>query len=131
MTKDPHAVNEVFRMRSGNHVARYIATDGKQGYVDNSHKAPTLLLATTGRRMGRAYIAPLSFAEDGGRYITIAPKGGSDHDPQWYLNLVADPEVNVQIRDETFRANARTADAVTQPLSTAAEDDVRNRTTTA
>jgi deazaflavin-dependent oxidoreductase (nitroreductase family) len=109
--QEEKAVDDAFRTRSGNHVARYIATNGEQGYDDNSHKAPTLLLTTTGRRTGRSHTAPLYFAEDAGRYIIIASKGGSDRDPQWYLNLATNPEVGVQIRDESFQATARTADA--------------------
>jgi deazaflavin-dependent oxidoreductase (nitroreductase family) len=108
--KDPRAVDAAFRMRSGSHVARYVASGGEQGYDDNPHEAPTLLLTTTGRRSGNPSVAPLYFAEDGGRYIVIASKGGDDRDPQWYLNLVANPAVDVQIRDKTFRATARTAD---------------------
>lgn len=107
--KDPQAVNASFRERSGAHVARYIQTDGVEGYDDNSHGAPTLLLTTTGRVSGEPYTAPLYFAEDDGRYLVIASKGGSDRDPQWYRNLVAHPEVGVQIRGERFRAVARTA----------------------
>lgn len=106
---DPKAVDEAFRQRSGAHVARYIATDGAEGYDDNSYKAPTLLLTTTGRVSGEPNTAPLYFAEDDGRYIIIASKGGSDRDPQWYRNLVAHPEVGVQIRGDRFRATARTA----------------------
>lgn len=106
---DDHVVDERFRQRSGAHVARYIETDGEQGYDDNTHKAPTLLLTTTGRRTGQPHTAPLYFAEDDGRYIVIASKGGSDHDPQWYRNLVAHPQVGVQIRGDRFRATARTA----------------------
>jgi deazaflavin-dependent oxidoreductase (nitroreductase family) len=109
--RDEKAIDDAFRTRSGNHAARYIATNGERGYDDNSHKAPTLLLTTTGRRSGNPYTAPLYFADDVGRFIVIASKGGSDRDPQWYLNLVANPEVGVQIRDEVFRATARTADA--------------------
>ena len=110
-TNDEKARDDAFRTRSGSHVARYIATNGEEGYDDNSHKAPTLLLTTTGRRSGKPHTAPLYFAEDNGWYIVIASKGGSDRDPQWYLNLVAHPEVGVQIRDKTFQATARTADA--------------------
>jgi deazaflavin-dependent oxidoreductase (nitroreductase family) len=109
-TDDEQAHDDAFRKHSGSHVERYVATDGREGYDDNSHKAPTLLLTTTGRQTGKPYVAPLYFAEDGGRYIIIASKGGSDRDPQWYLNLVAHPEVGMQIRDKTFRATARTAD---------------------
>lgn len=107
--KDPRAVDEAFRQRSGAHVARYIATDGAEGYDDNTYKASTLLLTTTGLVSGEPHIAPLYFAEDAGSYIVIASKGGSDRDPQWYRNLVAHPEVGVQIRGERFRAIARTA----------------------
>lgn len=106
---DPRAVDEAFRRRSGEHVARYIATDGVEGYDDNSYKAPTLLLTTTGRVSGEPHVAPLYFAEDDGRYVVIASKGGSDRDPQWYRNLVVHPEVGVQVRAERFRAVARTA----------------------
>ena len=108
-SKDPKDVDEAFRKRSGAHVARYIQTDGADGYDDNTYKAPTLLLTTTGRRTGRPYTAPMYFAEDEGRYIVIASKGGSDDDPQWYRNLVTHPDVGVQIRSERFRATARTA----------------------
>lgn len=107
--EDPKAVDNAFRQRSGAHVSRYIATDGAEGYDDNSYKAPTLLLTTTGRVSGEPHIAPLYFAEDDGRYVVIASKGGSDRDPQWYRNLVTHPEVGVQIRGERFRAVARTA----------------------
>lgn len=107
--RDPDAVDEAFRQRSGAHVARYIETDGASGFDDNTYKAPTLLLTTTGRRTGRPHTAPLYFAEDEGRYIVIASKGGSDRDPAWYRNLVAHPEVEVQIRGDRFRAMARTA----------------------
>ena len=107
-TNDERARDDAFRTRSGSHIARYIATDGEEGYDDNSHKAPTLLLTTMGRRTGKPHVAPLYFAEDGGGYIVIASKGGSDRDPQWYLNLVAHPEVEVQIRDKRFQATART-----------------------
>lgn len=110
-TNDDHARDEAFRKRSGEHVARYIASDGAEGYDDNRYKAPVLLLSTTGRRSGKAHTAPLYFAEDDGRYIVIASKGGDDRDPAWYLNLVAKPAVRLQIRDQEFAATARTANA--------------------
>lgn len=108
---DAEVQDERFRERSGAHVARYIATDGAEGYDDNSHKAPTLLLTTIGRRSGEARVFPLYFAEHEGSYIIIASKGGADTHPQWYLNLVAEPRVEVQILGEKFSAIARTADS--------------------
>lgn len=103
--------DESYRRSSGEHVARYVATDGAEGYDDNRHKAPTLLLTTTGRRSGREIVSPLYFAEQDGRYIVIGSYAGSDSHPKWYLNLVADPSVTVQILGDRFPATARTADA--------------------
>lgn len=105
------AVDEAFRTRSAAHVARYIASDGKDGYDDNRLKAPTLLLTTNGRKSGKPFTTPLNFQEHEGCYLLIASKGGSEHHPQWYLNLVNDPHVKVQILAWKFSAIARTADS--------------------
>lgn len=108
--------DESYRRSSGEHVARYVATDGAEGYDDNRHKAPTLLLTTIGRRTGREIVSPLYFAEQDGRYIIIASYAGSDTHPKWYLNLEADPNVTVQIRGDRFPAIARTADAAEKEI---------------
>ena len=100
-----------YRRTAGDHVARYLATDGAEGYDDNRNHAPTLLLTTTGHRSGREIVTPLYFAEDDGRYIIIASYAGSDTDPKWYTNLVAEPRVQVQIKGDRFPARARSADA--------------------
>lgn len=101
--------DESYRRSSGEHVARYLATDGAEGYDDNRHRAPTLLLTTTGRRSGQEVVSPLYFAEQDGRYIIIGSYAGSDTHPKWYLNLEANPAVTVQILGDRFPATARTA----------------------
>lgn len=69
-----------------------------------------LLLTTTGRKSGRPHTVPLLYLTDGpGRYVVIASYGGRPHHPSWYLNLVADPRVTVQIRGRRFEAQATTA----------------------
>lgn len=103
------ARDERYRRRSGEHVKRYLASDGANGYDDNSHKAPTLLLTTTGRRSGRPVTSPLYYGERGGRYVVIASYEGADSHPKWYLNLRERPDVQVQIRGERFPAIARDA----------------------
>ncbi len=106
--------DESYRRSSGEHVARYLATDGVEGYDDNSTGAPTLLLFTTGHRTGNEVISPLYYAENPERpdeYVIIASYAGSDTHPKWYLNLEARPRVHVQIRADRFAATARTADA--------------------
>ena len=89
------------------HVDRYVATDGEEGYDWNG--AHTLILTTTGRRSGRQRQTPLIFGRHGDDYLIVASMGGSPENPAWYFNLVDNPEVGVQVKGETFRANARTA----------------------
>jgi deazaflavin-dependent oxidoreductase (nitroreductase family) len=92
------------------HVERYRATDGEEGYEWQGTQ--TLLLTTRGRRSGEERTTPLIFAPYGeNAYTIVASKGGSDEPPAWYLNLDADPAVEVQIKGDRFRARARTASA--------------------
>ena len=96
------------------HVERYRATDGAEGY--EWQKGTTiLLLGTKGRKSGREYTHPLIFREHDGAYLVVASKGGAPEPPAWYVNLQADPEVKVQIKGEVFDARARTATAEEKP----------------
>ena len=52
---------------------------------------------------------PLIYAPWDDAYLIVASKGGSDQPPAWYLNLEADPEVEVQVWDDRFKATARVA----------------------
>jgi proline iminopeptidase len=52
---------------------------------------------------------PLIYGEADGKYIVVASKGGAPTHPGWYLNLVVQPAVEVQVRADRFRATARTA----------------------
>jgi deazaflavin-dependent oxidoreductase (nitroreductase family) len=90
------------------HVRRYRETGGEEGYQWNGVK--TLILTTTGRRSGAERSKALIFGEDGGRYLVVASKGGAPRHPDWYLNLTDDPEVEVQVKDDRFRARARIAE---------------------
>ena len=95
------------------HVRRYVETGGREGHDWNG--APVLILTTTGRRSGRRHSTPLIYGEHGGDYLVVASKGGADDPPDWYLNLQAHPEVEVQVREEKFAARARTATADEKP----------------
>ena len=70
---------------------------------------PTLLLTTVGRKSGRVLTLPLIFGRSGSDYVVIASKGGAPAHPAWYLNLEANPEVQVQVKADKFKARARTA----------------------
>jgi deazaflavin-dependent oxidoreductase (nitroreductase family) len=95
------------------HVARYEATGGAEGYEWQG--TVTLLLHTTGRKSGRDYTHPLIFQPYDDAYLIVASKGGDPSDPEWYRNLQKDPNVQVQIKDETFPARARTATSNEKP----------------
>jgi deazaflavin-dependent oxidoreductase (nitroreductase family) len=91
------------------HVRRYLETDGEVGYRWRNG-APILILTARGRRSGEERLKPLIFGEDDGRYVVVASRGGAKHHPSWYLNLSAEPDVQVQIKGDRFRARARTAE---------------------
>lgn len=67
---------------------------------------PLLLLTTTGRRTGLPRTSPMMFVPDDDRHLVIASNAGATADPMWYRNLVADPEVTVEMPGRTFRARA-------------------------
>ncbi|MEO7910144.1 MAG: nitroreductase family deazaflavin-dependent oxidoreductase [Roseiflexaceae bacterium] len=89
------------------HVQRYIETDGEHGHIYMG--APTLILTTLGRRSGKPRRLALIYGQDGDHYVVVASKGGAAQHPEWYLNLLDHPEVQVQVLADRFRANARTA----------------------
>jgi deazaflavin-dependent oxidoreductase (nitroreductase family) len=68
---------------------------------------PLLLLHTLGAKSGQERLKPLATVKDGDHYLVIASKGGAPTNPAWYYNLVANPEVTVEVGMETFRARAR------------------------
>jgi len=100
-----------------NHLERYIATNGEDGYLCDASlgggkgMVPTLLLTTTGRKSGRELTLPLIFGQSGKDYVVVASKGGAPEHPAWYLNLAANPNVKVQVKADKFNARAHTANA--------------------
>jgi deazaflavin-dependent oxidoreductase (nitroreductase family) len=69
--------------------------------------APLMLLTTTGAKTGRARIAPLMLVTDGDRLLAVASKGGHPEHPEWYFNLLAHPQVTVEVGSEKFETTAR------------------------
>jgi deazaflavin-dependent oxidoreductase (nitroreductase family) len=95
------------------HVERYEATDGEQGH--DWQGTQTLILTTRGRRSGEPRKTPLIYGELGDDLLVVASKGGSPEPPAWYRNLQADPDVDVQVWGERFKARARDATPEEKP----------------
>ena len=99
------------------HVDRYLKSGGKDGHMytvkppgmDKEITVPALLLVTKGRKSGEKYLFPLFYGDtDNGAYYIVASKGGAPDHPGWYKNLVANPEVEVQVGTKKLKAKART-----------------------
>jgi deazaflavin-dependent oxidoreductase (nitroreductase family) len=83
-----------FRENAGKTLTRFAGTE-------------LLLLHTQGARSGAPRVNPLMFARDGNRYIVFASKNAAPKHPDWYHNLVANPEVTVELGTESFPAIAK------------------------
>ena len=81
------------------------------GRLGNAFKSmPVVQLHTTGRTSGKRRSVMLTSPIHGdGRYVLVASKGGDDRHPEWYLNVVADPDVELTVDGKTLLMRARTA----------------------
>ena len=74
------------------------------------HGVPVLLLTVVGRKTGRRLTTPLTYLKDGERLVVAASRAGMDQHPLWYLNLVANPDVEVQAGSDVRPMRAHTAE---------------------
>jgi len=91
------------------HVRQYEATGGKVGHDWNG--TGVLILHTIGRTSGQTRKMPLIYGREGQDYVVVASKGGAPENPGWYRNLVAHPDVAIQVRDKVIPVQARTGTA--------------------
>jgi deazaflavin-dependent oxidoreductase (nitroreductase family) len=98
------------------HTNRYLSSGGTDGHMYKvtppgytEMTVPSLLLTTTGRKSGDKYIFPLFYGKTGDSYIVVASKGGAPQHPGWYRNILANPDVEVQVGTLKTKARARTA----------------------
>ena len=70
-----------------------------------------LLLTTTGAKSGQSRISPLAYLSEGGRIYIFAGNRGAPTNPNWYHNLVAYPDVTVELGTEKFGAKATVVDS--------------------
>jgi len=69
--------------------------------------APLILLTTKGAKTGQLRIIPLMYVPYGNQILAIASKGGAVNHPEWYYNVLAHPDVTVEMGDEKFETTAR------------------------
>jgi deazaflavin-dependent oxidoreductase (nitroreductase family) len=88
-------------------IAEFHANDGLVGGMFEG--APMLLLHHTGAKSGKSRVNPLVYQDDRGRYVIFASKAGATTHPDWYHNLKAHPEVQVEVGTSTIDVTAREA----------------------
>jgi deazaflavin-dependent oxidoreductase (nitroreductase family) len=89
-------------------IDEFRANGGKVG--GQFEGAAMLLLHTTGARTGQERVNPLVYTTDGDDLVVVASKGGAPTNPDWYHNLVANPDVTVEVGTDTMPVRARVAD---------------------
>jgi len=100
--------NPLIKVMSALNTWVYRATGGRIG-GRFLRGAPVMLLTTVGRKSGRRLTVPLLYLRDDERVLCVASKGGMDQHPLWYHNLVANPEVEIQIGSDVQPMRAHTA----------------------
>lgn len=88
-------------------IKEFRANGGKVG--GQFEKMSLLLLHTTGAKSGLPRLNPLAQMADGDRFVVIASKGGAPTHPDWYHNIVANPDVSVEVGTEKFEGKAHIA----------------------
>lgn len=107
------AISAVRRDWAAEHRLSYLRSGGAEGHimditaVGGRSFATHCLIKYVGRKSGNVFITPLCYADIGGEVVICASKGGADHHPAWYLNLVDSPEVEFQIATQAFRGTWR------------------------
>ena len=89
-------------------IDEFRANDGKVGGPFAG--APLLLLTTTGVKSGQQRTSPVVYTKDGENFVIIASKGGAPEHPQWFHNLVANPDITIEVGTDTIPVRARVAE---------------------
>jgi deazaflavin-dependent oxidoreductase (nitroreductase family) len=95
------------------HRETYLRSGGTLGHImditaaGGRNFATHCLIKYTGRKSGKIFITPLCYADIGGEVVICGSKGGADHHPAWYLNILGSTEIHFQIATHAFRASWR------------------------
>jgi deazaflavin-dependent oxidoreductase (nitroreductase family) len=118
---DTDRTRSIMKVMARANVWVYRATGGRVGGTWRVGAAlrkpvPICLLEHRGRRTGTVRTTPLVYLVDGPRLIVVASQAGRAEHPMWYLNLLAHPDVTVQVRRERRAMRARVADPAERAL---------------
>jgi deazaflavin-dependent oxidoreductase (nitroreductase family) len=107
------AISAVRRDWVGEHRDMYLRSGGAEGHimditaVGGRNFATHCMIKYKGRKSGKTFITALCYGDIGGEVVICASKGGADTHPEWYLNLIASPEVEFQVATQAFRGTWR------------------------
>ncbi|HEX7718112.1 MAG TPA: nitroreductase family deazaflavin-dependent oxidoreductase [Marmoricola sp.] len=112
---DSDRTRQIIKAMASVNVRLYRATGGRLGGTWRigagfRKPVPICLLEHRGRKTGRLRTTPLVYLEDGDRVVVVASQAGRPEHPMWYLNLLADPEVTVQVGHRRRPMRARVAE---------------------
>ena len=112
---DSDLTRRIIKLMAGSNVWLYRRTGGRIGGTWRigagfRHPVPICLLEHRGRKTGRLRTTPLVFLEDGDRVVVVASQAGRPEHPMWFLNLLADPDVTVQVCNRRRAMRARVAE---------------------
>jgi deazaflavin-dependent oxidoreductase (nitroreductase family) len=101
-------VNPLFKLFVKGHVWLYQSSGGRRGATMQGRKI--LLLTTVGNKSGKSRTVPVVPFFEGAETYVIASMGGAPEHPAWYKNLLANPDVSVQVGADTWRSRATVVD---------------------
>lgn len=112
---DSDLTRTIIKTMANANVWLYRRTGGRVGGTwrigaGRRNPVPICLVEHRGRKTGKVRTTPLVYLLDGDRVVVVASQAGRPEHPMWYLNLLADPDVTVQIRDQRRPMRARVAD---------------------
>ena len=98
------------QMKTMNVVHKTVLTVSGGRWGTTLGSMPVVKLHTVGRKSGKERVTMLTTPiQEDGTYVLVASKGGDDRDPDWYRNVVANPDIQLEVGDETLDLTARVA----------------------
>lgn len=86
-------------------IEEFRANGGKVG--GQFEGAPMLIMHTTGAKSGKERVIPVMYQAVGDDFAVFASKAGAPSNPDWYHNLVAHPDITVEVGSDTVAVRAR------------------------